>query len=115
MWLSIMDEDGPIFFNLDLRPEMRFTRVRNMDAAFVQAHPNLKSLNFGQPNDLLLVLVGPGLNDFEVVLSLEDNENQQQALTLVQNSIRHGLENGTRLLDLDKLLDRARDGFHRRV
>lgn len=115
MWLSIMDEDGPICFNLDLRPEMRWTRVRNMDVDKVQAYPQLKNLNFGQPNDLLLVLVGPGLTDFEVVLSLEDNEHQQQTLTLVQNAIRHGLENGTRLLDLDKLLDRARDGFHRRV
>lgn len=114
MWLCITDEDGPLFYNLDVRQDIRFVSVRHLETTLLPSRPHLAGLNFGDPDDLLLVLIGPGHADFEIVLSLPPGPDQEKNMTLVQTALRHGLENGKRLLDLDKLLEKAREGFQHR-
>ena len=58
----------------------------------------------GADDDLLMILFGKEASDFKVVLAFPKDAHQHKAMTIVHAAIRQGLENGTRLLDLDKLV-----------
>lgn len=108
MWITTADEDGPILFNLEVRQEIRFVTVRNLDKTFGKAHPKLAGMRFGEPDEMLMVLIGPGLTDFEIIAGFKNDQNQANIAAYVQNAVKQGLQDGTRLLDLDEVLEAAK-------
>ncbi len=107
MWIITRDEEGPIFTNLNMRLDVRFISVRSLDKTFVQAHPQLQGHRFGDADEMLMVLIGPGPTDFEIVCSVPAGENQQRIIAHLQSAVRRALEDGLSLLDIDDVLAEA--------
>lgn len=110
MWLTTTENAEARFINLDMHQEVRFLTVRAL-RALVPAPVNVPA---GDDDDLVMTLVGKDAKDVTVVLSFHKDAHQHKAMTIVQSAIRQGLENGTRLLDLDRLVDKARANLKKR-
>jgi len=108
MWMKVADEEGPIFFNLNARQEIRFMTVRSLDKGFVQAHPQMKGKRFGDPSEAFLVLIGPNLADFEIVLAVPAGDRQQAIVNYIENAVTQGLHSGTNLLNMDQRMEEAK-------
>ena len=110
MWLTTTDDSDARFFNLDTHQEVRFLTA----GALRTLQPAPRIAPDGDDDDLLMTLVGKDASDITVVLSFHKDAHQHKAMIIVQAAIRQGLENGTRLLDLDKLVDKARANLKKR-
>ena len=107
MWLKLSDEHGPIFFNLETRLDIRTLTVADLTRTHGLLQPEWEESQFGRSDDLLLMLVGPTLAEFEIIASFRSGPSQQRKMAYLNDAIEGGLQSGVRLLDMDRLVEEA--------
>lgn len=107
MWLKLSDERGPIFFNLEARLDIKTLTVADLTNTIGVLRPEWEESAFGHPDELLLMLVGPTLTEFEIIASFHPGPAQAQQMAHLNDAIARGLASGERLLDMDRLVAEA--------
>jgi|SRR5579871_3214652 len=109
MWVTKKYDEQSIYWNLNQAQEIRFLKLGVLLDGYqeVLKQHGISRDEFGDPESMVMAVIGPAIENFRILVSLPNDEQQARKIAAVEEALRTGIETGKKLLNLKKVVEEA--------